>query len=85
MGLSSLLGLNCEDAANYCNKAEYKEAGFRDKMKLRLHLFFCKPCKAHNHKNHKLSELIKKADIKTCTKEEKDLYRQRMEAKSETI
>lgn len=84
MDISNLLGLNCKNAANYCNKAEYQEAGFRDKVKLKLHLLFCKPCKNYNHKNQKLSELIKKADIKTCTKEEKELLKQRMEAKSET-
>ena len=85
MSISSLLGLKCEDAASYCNKAEYKEASFSDKVKLKVHLFFCKPCKDYNHKNHKLSQLIKKADLKSCTEEEKDLYRQQIEANSETL
>lgn len=85
MSISSLLGLKCEDAASYCNKSEYQEASFSDKVKLRLHLFFCKPCKDYNHKNNKLSQLIKEADLKSCTEEEKNLLRQRMAAQSETF
>lgn len=85
MSISNLLGLKCQDAASYCNKVEYREASFSDKMKLRLHLLFCKPCKDYNHKNQKLTQLLKQADLKSCSKEEKESYRQRMEASSEAL
>lgn len=83
MTLKSLLGLNCEDAAGYCNKAEYQEASVREKFMLRVHLFFCSPCKDLNHKNHKLSELIRQANLKSCSEDEKELYKQKMEENSE--
>ena len=78
MNLKSLLGLNCDEAATACSKAQYKEASLREKLKLRLHLFFCKPCKEYSKKNQKLSLLIKKAKIQTCSEVEKEAYRQRM-------
>lgn len=86
MSIKSFFSLNCEEAAGYCNKVEYREASFQDKIKLNLHLFFCSPCKKYDHNNHKLSRLIEKADLKSCTKEEKEAYRQRMkEESSETF
>lgn len=85
MSLRSFLGLNCEDAASYCNKAEYNEASISDKVKLKFHLIFCKPCKEYNHKNHKLTQLLKKADLKSCSENEKDRYRHYTEANSETF
>lgn len=86
MSLKSFLNLNCEEAAGYCNKAEYEEASLQDKIKLRLHLFFCNQCKEYNHNNHKLSRLLDKADLQACTEEEKETYRQRIKAEnSETF
>lgn len=82
MSMRSFFSLNCEEAAGYCNKAEYREASIKDKIKLRFHLFFCSPCKEYNHKNHKLSQLLDKADLQACTEEEKEAYRQRIKAES---
>lgn len=79
MGIKSFLGLDCGEAANACHKAEYGEAGFADKLRLKLHLLLCPPCKDYSEKNHRLSILLKKAKFHSCTKEEKDKYRQRME------
>lgn len=86
MGIRSFFGLDCEAAANACDKAVYNEAGFSDRLRLKFHLFLCPPCKDYNHKNNKLTHLIKKADLKSCTEEEKAAYRQRMkEENSETF
>lgn len=86
MGIRSFFGLDCEAAAHTCDKFAYEEAGLADRLRLRLHLFLCPPCKDYSHKNHKLTELIKKADLRSCTEEEKAAYRQRMrEENSETF
>ena len=74
----SFFNLSCAEAAVAANKAEYKEANLKDKLRLRLHLFFCTTCKKYNENNHKLSWLLKKANLTTCTKEEKESYRQKM-------
>jgi len=34
--------ISCDKAAIICNKAQYREATFMEKIKLRFHLFMCK-------------------------------------------
>lgn len=70
--------LSCAEAASVCTKAEYKEAGFLEKLRLKLHLFFCKACKNYHANNHKLTLLIKKADIQPCSQQQKQIFKQQM-------
>ncbi|MFD2518165.1 hypothetical protein [Salinimicrobium flavum] len=85
MSIMRFFGLDCAEAASACHKAEYNEAGLVEKLRLKLHLFLCTPCKDYNQKNHKLSHLIKKANLHSCSEEEKEAYRQRInEQRSET-
>ncbi len=79
MIFSKLFKINCSEAENFCDKAQYREAGFQNKIKLRLHLLFCKTCKDYTRKNLKLSKLLKKASIKTCTRQEKENYKRKIE------
>ena len=79
MKVRELFKLNCSEAAEFCDKAQYREAGFLSKLKLRLHLIFCPPCKEYTKKNLKLTSLLKKASIKTCTQKEKERYKKQIE------
>lgn len=79
MGLKSFFGLDCAAAANACHKLEYREAGLTERLRLKFHLILCSPCKDYSKKNHRLSSLLEKADLHSCTKEEKEVFRQRME------
>ena len=84
MKKNGLRGLTCTEAANICNKAEYKEASLHEKLKLKMHLFFCRTCNEYNRRNRGLSQLLKKAKLRTCSPEEKAAYKKRMEeAKSD--
>lgn len=70
--------LSCAEAASVCTKAEYREANLRERLRLKLHLFFCKTCKNYYHNNRKLTGLLKKADIKSCPDEQKEIFKQHM-------
>ena len=70
--------LSCAEAAKVCNKAEYREANLREKLRLKLHLYFCKACKDYYQNNRKLTGLIKKADIKPCSAEQKKIFKEHM-------
>lgn len=76
--LKKLLYLDCAEALKFCDKAEYKETSLSNKLRLKLHLLFCESCKKYQQKNQKLSLLIKKARLKTCTREEKEVFKLRM-------
>lgn len=79
MGDKSISGLSCAEAASICEKKEYKEAGLIERLKLKLHLFFCKTCKNYYTRNQKLTELLKKGNIHTCSAREKESFKQKMQ------
>lgn len=79
MGKFKSYFLNCSEATHCCDKAQYDEASFLEKMKIHLHNFLCKPCKDYTTSNNKLSALVKKANLKTCTEEEKRSWKKKIE------
>lgn len=63
--------MNCEEARRFCDKEEYAEASLIEKVRFRLHLWFCLACQKYKKQNKKLSNLLKKATLKTFTPAEK--------------
>ena len=74
----NLMKLSCAEAANVCTKAEYDEAGFMEKLRLKLHLYFCRTCKEYNQNNKKLSSLLQKAKINSCSSQQKDIFKEKI-------
>lgn len=70
--------ISCEKAAIICSKTQYREAGLREQIQLRLHLFVCKSCAAFSKRNKELSKLCTKASLKTLSEEEKSLLKIRL-------
>ncbi len=54
------LFIPCDEAQHVCDKSQYKEASLFEKIKLSLHLAFCKVCLQYNRKNTKLTNIISK-------------------------
>lgn len=69
------LFIDCSEAAFSCDKAQYKEASLIEKMKIHLHILFCKPCKKYTKQNIKLTNLMVQSNLKTCSEDEKSLER----------
>lgn len=66
----------CQKSCYICDQSQYEEAGFIDKLKLKMHLALCKSCREYNQKNSKLSALIQKSDVKCmCSKKKKELQK----------
>jgi SPX domain protein involved in polyphosphate accumulation len=59
----SKLFLKCEEANHVCDKAQYHEASFLEKLKLTLHLLYCSVCRKYSKNNGKLTECIKQSEI----------------------
>lgn len=79
MSKKSTLLIDCSEAAHCCDKKQYKEASVTEKLKMLLHLIYCKKCRNYSSHNNKLTELINQADIKTCTEEEKKMWKKEIE------
>lgn len=70
--------LSCAEAESVSTQAEYKEASLTDRLRLKLHLFFCKTCNDYYQNNRKLSTLLKKAKFHSCSQDEKETFRQQI-------
>ena len=73
---SKKLFLDCSEAATCCDKAQYAEANFFEKIKLRIHLLLCKTCRKFSERNTKLSHLIKDSNLETCPEAKKKEWRE---------
>jgi len=59
----SKLFLSCDEASHVCDKAQYNESTFWERIKFRIHILFCDLCKKHSKNNTKLTETIQKSNI----------------------
>lgn len=75
MKKQNFLFIDCSKAAHCCDKAQYKEAGRFEKLKLYIHFLFCEPCRNYAKKNTQLTKIIKDSKITTCKKEDKNYWK----------
>ena len=55
--------LSCQDANHTCDKNQYKEASFWEKVMLSLHLIYCRACRKYSSRNLKLTKAVNNAKI----------------------
>lgn len=51
--------ITCDEATLICDKSQYNEATFLEKMKLTWHFLQCKICKLYTKQNSKMTLLLK--------------------------
>jgi hypothetical protein len=52
--------LSCNEATTICDKSQYNEASFFEKVKLSLHLLLCKKCGMYSKHNGILTKCFEK-------------------------
>lgn len=65
------LKLECHEANHICDKSQYKEATFWEKVRLNIHLLYCRACLKYTARNTKLTKAVKNPKVNTVSKEEK--------------
>ncbi|MFV8224976.1 hypothetical protein [Christiangramia aquimixticola] len=68
--------MDCSAAAICCDKAQYQEANFFEKIKLSFHLLLCKTCRKFSSRNRRLTDLMEDAKLKTCSEEQKKQWKE---------
>lgn len=63
--------ISCEKAATICDKTQYNEASFMEKLKLKFHLLICKTCSVFTKQNTEFTALCEKANLKSLSDQEK--------------
>ncbi|MCB0452867.1 MAG: hypothetical protein KDC94_08230 [Aequorivita sp.] len=71
--------LKCDEAVHVCDRSQYNEASFLEKLKLKMHILICGLCRGHAKRNTKLTETIKSANLKTLLPEEKQSLKKRLQ------
>ena len=68
--------ISCEEANHNCDKKQYREASFFEKIKLVIHLAYCRACRKYSKNNSKLTELVHREDVDCLEEKEKQVLRQ---------
>jgi len=72
----------CDRAQHTCDKSQYNEATIVEKIKLSIHLLFCKACQKYTANNNKLTKVMKAEKVETFAASEKnkmeDLFQQQL-------
>jgi hypothetical protein len=80
--------ITCDEASTICDKSQYNESTFLEKLKLNFHLFICKACALYVKQNRKMSRFfkIKSNDCKSVTNclsnADKELFKKELEKMS---
>ncbi len=68
----------CSEANHVCDKTQYKNATLLEKIKLNIHLIYCRACRKYTKNNTKLTFKIKESKIecldKTCKASMKEAF-----------
>lgn len=62
--------LTCNEATTICDKSQYKESTFWEKVKLNIHILLCKKCSKYVKQNCMLSSCYEIKRIADCTKKD---------------
>ncbi len=71
--------ISCEEASTICNKSQYKEAGFWEILKLKLHILMCKTCAKFTKQNTALTSLCERAGLNTLSESDKEAMKKDLE------
>ncbi|SDB59565.1 hypothetical protein SAMN03097699_2421 [Flavobacteriaceae bacterium MAR_2010_188] len=72
--------ISCQQAVEFCHKAQYNEATFLEKLKLKFHLLICKACSKFSTKNATLTSLCNSVKLHALTESEKTEMKEKMNA-----
>ena len=71
--------LPCDEANHVCDKTQYKEATLWEKIKLNIHLIYCRACRKYTKNNTKLSIKLKESKVDCLDKKCKDSMKKELD------
>ena len=63
MSYKNKIFISCDEASHNCDKLQYNEASFWEKIKLNIHLLYCQACRKYSSNNTKLSKIIQDSGV----------------------
>lgn len=69
----------CDEANHTCDKTQYKEATLWEKIKLNIHLIYCRACREYTKNNTKLTKKIKVSKVECLDRKQKECMKKDLE------
>ncbi|MEQ3796408.1 hypothetical protein AAFP94_14565 [Flavobacteriaceae bacterium MJ-SS4] len=70
------LFVSCDVANHVCDKTQYNEASLWEKIKLNIHLVYCKACRKYTQNNQKLTKAVKESEVQCLDVTSKEIIKQ---------
>jgi len=74
----ALFKINCHNGKILCDKNQYKETSFWEKVKLNFYLIICSECRSYTANNTKLTKAMKNPKIETVSQDEKNALKEKL-------
>ena len=71
--------ITCEEAAHICNRKQYKEASWKERVQLFLHILICKTCASFSKKNTQLTSLCDEANLQSLSSRDKENMKKKLQ------
>lgn len=65
------LFISCDEAKHICDKAQYSEASFWEKIELNIRYSWCKFTRSYVKKNEQLTSMVKKSKVDCLSSRER--------------
>lgn len=79
MSKKNKMFISCNEANHNCDKSQYNEASLWEKIKLNIHLIYCKACRKYSKNNSKLTQVINNSELEYLKTSEKDALKKNFE------
>ncbi len=74
-----LFKIDCSNGKMLCDKNQYKETTFLEKVKLNLYLIVCSECRSYTSNNNKLTKALKSKKVHNVSASEKEFLKQKLQ------
>ncbi|WP_103863710.1 hypothetical protein [Aquimarina sp. I32.4] len=81
MSKGKIFFVSCPEANHFCDKNQYKEASFWEKVRLNIHLIYCRACRKYTSKNMKLTKLVKDPKVISINQADKNVMKEHLKQK----
>ncbi len=75
MSKKNIIFVLCDEANHTCDKTQYNEASIWEKIKLNIHLIYCRACRKYTKNNTKLTKLVNSEEVDCLNSSEKNHLR----------
>ncbi len=81
MGKNIKILVSCTEANHLCDKTQYRESSLIEKIKLNIHLIYCRVCRKYTVNNSKLTKLMKNPKVMSLSQSSKEKMKEMLKQK----